>query len=47
MINPTVIKDRLALDRRSFTELATGFTAIAIAGPRFSTLASLRRSNGD
>ncbi|MBU4527130.1 MAG: hypothetical protein KUA37_08495 [Desulfomicrobium sp.] len=32
MINPTVIKDRLALDRRSFTELATGFTAIAIAG---------------
>jgi hypothetical protein len=32
MINPAVIKDRLALDRRSFTELATGFTAIAVAG---------------
>jgi hypothetical protein len=32
MINRTVIKEHLALDRRSFTELATGFTAIAIAG---------------
>ena len=32
MINPTKIKDSLALDRRSFTELATGFTAIAVAG---------------
>jgi hypothetical protein len=32
VINPTVLKDRLALDRRSFTELATGFTAIAVAG---------------
>jgi hypothetical protein len=32
MINPAVIKDRLALDRRTFTELATGFTAIAVAG---------------
>ncbi len=32
MINPTVIKDHLALDRRSFTEIATGFTAIAVAG---------------
>jgi hypothetical protein len=32
VINPTVLKDRLALDRRSFTELATGFTAIAVSG---------------
>jgi len=32
VINPSVIKHHLALDRRSFTELATGFTAIAVAG---------------
>lgn len=32
MINPAVLKTHLALDRRSFTELATGFTAIAVAG---------------
>jgi hypothetical protein len=32
MINRTVIKEHLALDRRTFTELAAGFTAIAVAG---------------
>lgn len=32
MITRTVIKEHLALDRRSFTELATGFTAVAVAG---------------
>ena len=30
MISQSAIKEHLALDRRSFTELATGFTAIAI-----------------
>lgn len=32
MINHAVFKDRLDLDRRSFTELATGLSAIAVAG---------------
>ena len=32
MINPSVIKQHLALDRRSFTELAAGFSAVAVAG---------------
>lgn len=32
MINPATLKTHLALDRRSFTELATGFTAVAVAG---------------
>ena len=32
MISPARIKDSLALDRRSFTEIATGFTAVAVAG---------------
>ncbi|MDP3196916.1 hypothetical protein [Tabrizicola sp.] len=32
MISRTVIKEHLALDRRTFTELAAGFTAIAVAG---------------
>jgi hypothetical protein len=32
MISHAVIRDRLALDRRSFTELATGFSAITVAG---------------
>lgn len=32
MISRSAIKEHLALDRRSFTELATGFTAIAVAG---------------
>lgn len=32
MITRTVIKEHLALERRTFTELAAGFTAIAVAG---------------
>jgi hypothetical protein len=32
MIDPAVLNDQLGLVRRSFTELATGFTAIAVAG---------------
>lgn len=32
MIDPAILRTHLALDRRSFTELATGFTAIAVAG---------------
>jgi hypothetical protein len=32
MISRTVIKEHLALERRTFTELAAGFTAIAVAG---------------
>ncbi len=32
MINYSVLKDRLALDRRSFTELATSLSIIAVAG---------------
>lgn len=32
MINRTIIKEHLALERRTFTELAAGFSAIAVAG---------------
>lgn len=32
MISRTVIKEHLALERRTFTELAAGFSAIAVAG---------------
>ncbi len=32
MINHAILKDRLALQQRSFTELATGMSVIAVAG---------------
>lgn len=32
MITRSIIKEHLALDRRTFTELAAGFSAIAVAG---------------
>ncbi len=41
MINHFVIKDRLALDRRSFTDLATGFSTIAVAGATLYNLGFL------
>lgn len=32
MINHAILKDRLSLDQRSFTEIATGLSVIAVAG---------------